>query len=191
MAHIVDMTKKPAFLVIFLIISLLSSAACLAFSNIIWMEQGQIVRTISIRDGIATVHSVKLLDVSGEQSKMCGFLVDNETVWVKEDSDVKVGDVRIYAREVVRVHQQLKDRDICRVIIGGAILSIGEEMNASANKSSENKIMIETESNYSEGGITMENLSIPVQTAEKNYESPEKGFFARIADKIRLMLKIS
>lgn len=179
--------------IIFLSALVICSSISLAFSNIIWMGQGQTVATMNIKNGIAELHNVKLLDVSGETSRMCGFLVDNSTVWIKEDGDANVNGARVYVREIVRVHEQLQDRDVCRVIIGGAILSIAKEEgktteNITSNKtissSKGDKIILEQAENASEMKDIMGEsgtelpLKQPQGQPQENKTNP--SFFSRI-----------
>jgi hypothetical protein len=95
-----------------------------AFSNLLWLEEGSTVKTLAFDDkGNLMVHNVTLVDVATTQD-ICGFEVDGELVWINVKSRKEVNGVRVYARDVIRVHSQLKDMDFCRVIVSGSILKV-------------------------------------------------------------------
>ncbi|MBD3313313.1 hypothetical protein GF345_02635 [Candidatus Woesearchaeota archaeon] len=88
-------------------------------SNTIWLEEGSKVYT----EIYGELHEVYLLDVS-KDGELCGFEVDGNPVWIELKQTRTINDVLISVREIVVVHEQLKDNDVCKVIIGGGITEI-------------------------------------------------------------------
>ncbi|MBW2999152.1 hypothetical protein KY339_00640 [Candidatus Woesearchaeota archaeon] len=181
------MKSLKLFLMILLVFFILLPFS-FAFSNLLWLEEGSTVRTLAFdAKGDLVVHNVTLVDVATTQD-ICGFEVDGETVWINVKSKKEVNGVRVYARDVIRVHSQLKDMDFCRVIVSGSILKVvpkseeapleEEIIEVVANASNETLIEVITEEVEE---VIEEEIPEVIEEVQEEIPPEEKpGIFRRI-----------
>ena len=74
-------------------------------ANAIWMKEGQIVKLKNVYEGKSMVTSVEFIDIggSGNRTKLCGFLIDGDQLWVEEGNDRELKGERVYVRDHNRV----------------------------------------------------------------------------------------
>src|SRR3989344_3597590 len=105
-------------------------------ANAIWMKEGQIVKLKNVYEGKSMVTSVEFIDIggSGNRTKLCGFLIDGDQLWVEEGNDRELKGVRVYVRDAISVRDQLQDKDVCKVIFSRPILEMNKSMEQETEK---------------------------------------------------------
>lgn len=179
--------KIPALIMLFAAFSIvtllfLSSPT----GKVVWMNEGDELNILFTSEGQSKLSLVRLFDVAGSnnRTKLCGFLVDGEHIWIEEGQDNVMKGLRIYVRKVILVRDQLQDKDICKVAFAGTIIRINES-------SSDEEIVMENlsyeEDNTSrtseENGVSVEVLGEVEGEEEIDIveEKPAKtGLFQRI-----------
>ncbi len=63
-----------------------------------------------------TVHRIEVVDVTEDETG-CLIKVDNTIVLINEDSEQRVNGIKIHVLDVRAFRSQLKDNDVCQVII--------------------------------------------------------------------------
>lgn len=113
----------------------------LPLAKVIWMQEGQSVNVQNVYGGKSMITSIKLIDIAGagNRTKLCGFLIDGDPLWIEEGNDRELKGVRVYVREIISVRDQLQDKDVCKVLFTRPIIKINEsakqeEINASESK---------------------------------------------------------
>lgn len=156
--------KRKLLIFVFLFFFLLP--VCLAGS--FWFEEGS---TIHVQVG-EEIYNITMLDISISED-LCGLMIDNQTFWLKTDSSKRIDSLLITVFEATKVHSELKDKDICKVVISGRILETPkEEMAGEASNEIENLTLNET--------IEIANISNISEEIKKEPEEKEKSFLRKI-----------
>ena len=153
-------------------------------ANAIWMKEGQIVKLKNVYEGKSMVTSVEFIDIggSGNRTKLCGFLIDGDQLWVEEGNDRELKGGRVYVRDAISVRDQLQDKDVCKVIFSRPILEMNKSMEQETEKLVNESMAIENKS-MEERIDGVEEEAIPPEEAaeEAIVEQPARiNIFARI-----------
>lgn len=127
---------KAKFLIfIFLLSFLLPSSLAGSF----WFDEGS---TIYVQVGEET-YNITMLDISVSE-ELCGLNINNQTFWLKTDSSQRIDGLLITVFEAVRVHSELKENDLCKVVISGKIIEKADKKISDINKTDMNFTINET-----------------------------------------------